>query len=328
MSDLPLISVIVPVHNVSEYIVRCAESLMQQTMSSGIEYIFVDDVSTDNSRLLLENVLSKYPGKDVQILTHEKNMGLPASRRTGLAVAKGKYIYNCDSDDWVEPDILELLYNAASGNDADIAYCDFYLTFGESERYMENPDYATADEMLRKGFLGGAAKWNVWNKLFRRELYDGIQFPVEHFKGGEDMIVIEMMAKAHKVAYVNKALYHYVKTNAGAISEGFSQQRLIDIRYNADKAISALADYTNGNIDTEIAFFKLNVKLPFIISDSRDKHNVWKKWYPEANKYIMKNHFLPFRTRFVQWMAWKGQWWYVRMYYRFIAKFVYGVIYR
>lgn len=321
------ISVVIPMYKVERFIERCARSLMTQTFED-VEFIFVDDASPDGSRKILESVLADYPERDVKILTHEVNRGLPASRCTGVGAARGEYVYNCDSDDWVEPDMLESMYRAAQENDADFVYCDFYLTFESNERYMHNPKYDSPDVMLREGFLRGATKYNVWNKLIRRRLYDGIEFPVNNFKGGEDMIVIEMLAKAKGVAYVPKALYHYVKTNSGAISEGFSQQRLTDIRHNADHAVKALEENYPDDLAEDIACFKLNVKLPFILSDSREKYRIWTEWYPESNQFIMRNKIQPLRNRILQWMASKGQWWYVRAYYGILFKFVYGVIYK
>jgi len=327
MEAHPKISVISPVFGVERFIERSARSLLSQTFGDA-EFIFVDDASTDGSRAILESVIADFPERNVRILTHETNMGLPASRRTGVLAAAGDFIYNCDSDDWVEPDILEQMYAAAMAVDADFVYCDFYLTFDKDERYMGNPTYETPDQMLRKGFLGGGAKYNVWNKLIKRTLYEGIEFPVDHFKGGEDMIVIEMLAKASRVAHVPKALYHYVKTNASAISEGFSERRLVDIRYNADHAMNALTASYPADLSDEIAWFKLNVKLPFLLSDSAQKHAVWTEWYPEADDHIMSNPTQPLRNRILQWMAWKGQWWYVKAYYSLVYKFIYGVIYR
>lgn len=176
---------------------------MKQTLGD-VEFIFVDDASPDDSVAKLEGVLARYPSRRCSILHHEANSGLPSSRRTGMGAATGEYVYNCDSDDWVEPDMLESMYRAAQENDADFVYCDFYLSFESNERYMHNPKYDSPDVMLREGFLRGATKYNVWNKLIRRSLYDGIEFPVEHFKGGEDMIMIEILAKARSVAYVPK----------------------------------------------------------------------------------------------------------------------------
>lgn len=108
------VSVIIPVYNVGKFIERCARSLMEQTMDN-VEYIFVDDASPDNSIQILQKVLADYPNRrdNVRILTHAENKGLPAARNTGLAVATGEYIFHCDSDDFVEPDMLEQLYGKA-----------------------------------------------------------------------------------------------------------------------------------------------------------------------------------------------------------------------
>lgn len=326
MGNNPAISVIVPVYKVSQYIERCAEALMRQTFTD-VEFIFVDDASPDDSRSKLEKVLARYPERNVRILTHDRNRGLPSARKTGFEASCGRFIYNCDGDDWAETAILEKMYSAAVQNDADFVYCDFFLTFGGNERYMHNPAYSTPDEMLRKGFLAGDCKYNYWNKLVRRELYDGVEFPVNHFKGGEDMVMIGILSRARRIAYVPEALYHYVKTNSGAISENFSQQRLDSIRYNCAHAIEELESYP-GNLTTEIALFKLNVKLPFLLSSDRKKYAIWKEWFPEANEFIFSNTELPLRTKLLQWFAAHDLWLFVRAYYVFVFKFLYGVIYR
>lgn len=323
----PAISVITPIYNVRPFVAKCAESLLNQTFND-VEYIFVDDASTDGSIQILNGILSRYPERDVKIICHEKNQGLPASRRTGLAAASGDYILNCDGDDWVDTTMLEKLYSAVMSNNADYAYCDFYLSYEHTERYQKSPQFATPLDALKIGYLGGRAKYNVWNKLIKRSLYDGVEFPVEHRKGGEDMIMFDVLSKAKSVAYVPEALYHYVKYNENAISERFSEQRLIDIRYNADQAIAAVIKNCPVDLSKEIAFFKLNVKLPFLITDNPEKWRIWKEWYPEANEFIMANHYLPFRTRLLQWFASKNFWWLVRVYYLLFYRMLYNLLYR
>ena len=323
----PVISVITPVYNVKQFISKCVESLMSQTFED-VEYIFVNDASSDGSIDILKSIVEKYPSKNVRILNHPENRGLPASRKTGYEASTGKYIFNCDGDDWVEPTLLEKLYAAVAADDIDYAYCDFYLSYEQTERYMKCPSFSTPDEALRIGYLSGTAKYNVWNKLIKRELYDGVVFPVDHRKGGEDMIMLGILSKAKSISYVSEALYHYVKTNSSAISEAFSQQRLVDIRYNADAAISVLRNQYNSNLETEIAFFKLNVKLPFIISDDPVRHQVWNEWYPEANKYALQNKHQSFKNRIVQWLAAKGQFWAVKLYFKIVYKVIYKAIYK
>ena len=122
------VSVIIPIYKVRNFIERCACSLFEQTLQD-IEYIFVDDASPDDSIDILKSCVERYPERasHVHILVHEHNQGLPAARNTGLPVATGEYIFHCDSDDFVEKDMLEIMYKVATEEDADMVYCDFYL---------------------------------------------------------------------------------------------------------------------------------------------------------------------------------------------------------
>ena len=322
------ISVIIPIYNVSRFIERCAESLMKQTLDE-VEYIFVNDATPDNSMMLLRSVLERYPNRasQIKIVEHEQNKGLPAARNTGLAVATGEYLFHCDSDDFVECDMLELLYNAAKKNDADFVWCDWFLSYDNNERYMKQPSYETPMDAL-KAMLGGAMKYNVWNKLVKRNLYveNDVLFPSGHSMG-EDMTMIRLAACAQKVAYVDKALYHYVRSNSEAMTQSYSECHLVDVHYNVDETMAFLA---KKGLDTEkeMLFFKLNVKLPFLVTDSWDSYHRWNEWYPEANAYISVNKNMPWRTRFLQQMAAKKFYVGVWLYYQVIYRFLYTILYK
>lgn len=301
---------------------------MEQTLTD-VEYIFVDDATPDDSIKVLQEVINRYPNRKGQcrILQHKQNLGLPAARNTGLAVAQGEYIFHCDSDDFVEPDMLEQLYRKATETDADIVWCDWWLSFAKNERYMKQPEYLTAIEAL-KGMLSGVMKFNVWNKLIRRTLYEenGITFPAGYGMG-EDMTIMRLFARASKVAYLPKAFYHYVQQNSGAFCKTFSQKHLSDVQHNAFVVTEDLKNLFGNALDMELAFFKLDVKFPFLISDDLAKYKLWKEWYPEANKYIMCNKRLSLRSRCVQWLAWKNQFWAVWLYYKLVYRVMYGIIY-
>ena len=324
------VSVIIPVYNVAAFISCNVRSLLSQTLKE-VEYIFVDDATPDDSIDILYDNLENFPNRkdSVKVIHHQENKGLPAARNTGLALAQGEYVYHCDSDDWVEPEMLENMYVAARAADADIVYCDFFLSFEKNERYMSNPNFDTAEDMLKKGFLSGTMKYNVWNKLVRRSLYveNGIVFPEGHSMG-EDMTMIQLAAVADKVVYVPHAFYHYVKLNDNAYSNTFSQKKLDDIRFNVDRTVSFLEDKFGESLEKEISLFKLSIKLPFLMTGDKDMFKLWGEWYPEADKYADANTDLPKRTRLLQHMAAKGQWWYVKAYYTLIYKFIYGIIYK
>lgn len=323
------VSVVVPIYKVEQFIGRCVKSLLEQTLCE-VEYIFVDDASPDRSIEILQDVIAQYPNRqpDIKLITHKQNQGLPAARNTGLAVASGEYIFHCDSDDYMELDMLESLYNKAKKCDADVVWCDFFLSFEKSERYMKQPEYATSLDAL-KAMLSGAMKYNVWNKLVKRSLYVGnkISFPTGYGMG-EDMTMMMLFAKAHRVAYVPCAYYHYIKLNTGAFSQTYSDKHLIELKYNVRRIVDYMREHFGGQLDRELSFFKLDVKFPFLITDDSRKYRLWQEWYPEANQYIGENKKVSIRSRALQWFASKGQFWIVKLYYLLVNKLIYGVIYK
>lgn len=322
------VSVIIPVYNVGKFIERCVRSLMEQTIDN-VEYIFVDDASPDNSIQILQKVLADYPNRrdNVRILTHAENKGLPAARNTGLAVAQGKYIFHCDSDDFVEPDMLEQLYGKAIECDADIVWCDWYLTFENSERYMTQPAYDTPLEAL-KAMLSGVMKYNVWNKLVRRSIYveNKIEFPAGYGMG-EDMTIMLLFAYAERISYLPHAFYHYVKLNTNAFSQTYSKRHLQELQHNVATITDKLETLFGNTLEQEISFLKLEAKFPFLFSNDRKKRKLWQEWYPEANRFILQNHNISMRSRLIQWCAWKNLNFIVSIYRWLLNRIVYGIIY-
>lgn len=326
---LPKVSVIIPVYGVERFIGRCAETLMQQTLQD-VEYIFVDDATPDRSMEVLAKVLAKYPQRAAQVrtLAHSTNKGLPAARNTGLTAASGEYVFHCDSDDYIEPDMLELLYTKATEADADMVWCDWFLSFEKNERYMSQPDYATPMEAL-KGMLGGRMKYNVWNKLVRRSLYTdhAITFPDGHGMG-EDMTMMMLAACAKRVAYVPRALYHYVRLNSEAFTSTMNKKKLPDIQYNVERTGRFLTEMLGDEIVSSLNYFKLNVKFPWLIGPNTEMFRLWRTTFTEADRYIGNNPYMSFRNKALQWAALYQLDFILKAYYYIVYKFIYGIIYR
>ena len=114
MSDVK-VSVIVPVYKVEQYIEKCVRSLMEQTMKEGIEFIFINDCTPDDSMQILESVVGEYPDRADQVViwNNSSNVGVSESRRKGIELAKGEYIGWCDSDDWCEKEMFEKMCKVA-----------------------------------------------------------------------------------------------------------------------------------------------------------------------------------------------------------------------
>jgi len=320
------VSVIVPFYNIAGFVGRCIESLMAQTLKE-VEFIIVDDASTDGSLEVVNRIVAGYPDRkeDICILSHVHNLGLPAARNTGLAHATGEYIFHCDGDDWVETDMLEKLYRSAESADADFVWCDWLLSFEENERYMPQPDYHTGKEAV-EGMLRGTMKYNVWNKLCKRCLYDGLLFPSGRSMG-EDMTMIKIASKAKITGHVADALYHYRRTNAEALTQNYSSQKLEELKENTLDTVSFLTHYSEV-LDVDIKRFLLNVKLPFLFTGKTEDIKRWRKWFWDADCEILGNKYQSLRVRLLQWCASKGLTSINMLYYHLVQSVIYGKIYR
>ena len=207
---MPKVSVIIPIYGVEKYIERCARSLFEQALDD-MEFIFVDDCTTDKSISILENVINDYPNRVAQtrICHHEKNMGLPIARQTGIKEASGDFIAHCDSDDWVDINMYKDMYDIAKSLDSDCVICDAYKHDGEKISSVIKGCFSTEKNKLQKDLLFQNVGWAVWNKLFKRDLYDRLVFsPKENM--GEDMVLtMQLITYSNKIAYLEKSYYYY-----------------------------------------------------------------------------------------------------------------------
>lgn len=218
MISNPAISVIIPVFNVETYIERCVASIAAQSFRD-FEVIFVDDCSPDRSMEVLYAALDRFHIDRVKFIAHDKNMGLAVSRVDGLNASKGSYIIQVDSDDYVHPQYLEKLYEAALSQDADMVICDFY-EFDDNEIIEKKQYIPKGRSELVYGFLSGEVFNSVWTKLVKKSLlYDNEIFQIPGLNYLEDKSVAFRMAFfATKVVHVKEPLYYYNISNPNAIT--------------------------------------------------------------------------------------------------------------
>lgn len=157
-----IISVIIPVYNVEDYLPRCLESVINNTYKD-LQIICINDGSTDNS---LE-ILNKYAYKDKRIIViDQKNSGVSSARNVGLSYADGQYIAFVDSDDWIHDRFFEFLHKAITINDSDLAVCSFIRATSEHTSFG-TPMFKTSDMTISQFTNRYDAKSYVWNKLFK-----------------------------------------------------------------------------------------------------------------------------------------------------------------
>lgn len=211
------ISVIIPVYNVEKYLRRCVESLQKQTWKN-VEIILVDDGSKDRSGALCDELANE----DSRIkVIHQKNLGASLARRNGIAAAKGEYLAFVDSDDYVEPQYLQAMYDALIRENADVASCGFVMhKEGENVPAVETIHYVSLrqDEVMERFFR--YQFWGFWGGLYKRDAFEELYFPEATVN--EDYVVkLQLFQKIEKMAYVLVPLYHYI-----AHEDSLSHQKL------------------------------------------------------------------------------------------------------
>lgn len=324
------ISVIIPCYGVEMFIEKCSDSLMRQTLTD-IEWIFVNDFCMDNSMSVLESVLSRYPEhrKQIRVIHHDKNRGLPAARNTGLYIAQGEYVFHCDGDDWVHPTMLEALYIQAVKTNADIVWCDYLESYKEHDFYKKEPKYNETC-LAVKAMLSGTMKYNVWNKLVRRKLYidNNITFP-EGRAMGEDLTMIKLFSVANKISYLPKAFYHYVRWNTTAMTQTWNEDKIADLRANVKGLEDFLQLHNPNQYDVDLDYLKLWLKFQFLLSDgSHGMYKQWNNWYPNSNKSIDTLPNANGRLKLLMKMASRQQWWFVWLHYWIVYRGYYFFRYR
>ena len=273
-----LVSIIIPVYNVKKYLRQCLESVVQQSFSN-IEILLIDDGSTDGS----ESICEQYASKDRRIvLFHTENRGLAAVRNYGLDHATGDFIAFIDSDDWFELNTIEILIKYALQYDADIVACRCYKEFVDkaiSSRKLDDFAVFTNEKALCELICFNNIGQGVWNKLYRRELFEDLRFPVGRLY--EDVfLTYRLIANARKIVWLPNMLYHW-RMRAKSITHLITLKNYVDrwtAYYNVYEALSNKGElYRKKLISMCISIsgrLWLNYSLLSKVADPLDIENV------------------------------------------------------
>lgn len=210
---MPKISIITCVYNTEKYLPRCLNSIKSQTFSD-FEVLLMDDGSTDGST----EICDTYAKMDSRFrVFHNENHGVAWERQLGLNLSGGVYSIHIDSDDWVEPTMLEKLYNKAIEANADVVICDYYEdTNGVTKYVRQCPKSLESSEIASEMFA--KIQGFLWNKLVRRSCYKRWNIHIPGIELCEDLYVsLSFMIHGAKVAYLPEAFYHYFR-NINSVS--------------------------------------------------------------------------------------------------------------
>ena len=246
------ISLIIPVYNVEKYLARCLDSVINQTFKD-LEIICIDDGSTDNSSDILQN----YALKDERIVViRQANAGLSAVRNVGISRAKGEYICFIDSDDWIDFDFCEKLYNSAEKHSADIAVAGIIRVNGRRKKYFLRFEKETVSRNLQEKFelCNVPERSYVWNKLYRLDKLRESRLKFLEGRVFEDIIFTpQVLYSLDRLVTVPGTFYYYRK-NPNSIVMTKTDSNKKDRAFSFEEAEKFLK---NHNINPELYETKL-----------------------------------------------------------------------
>ena len=297
---MPKVSVIVPVYNVSAYIEKCCRSLFAQTLDD-IELIFVNDCTPDDSVEKIINTLELFPNRQGQtrIVTMPSNGGQAAVRRQGAILAKGDYIIHCDSDDWVDLDLYETLYDKAVAENADIVVCDeiYEETRGPVTHIV--PQLPDCCRDVVRDFYKQPIGMFCHNKLVRRSLYvDNDVWPWDGLNMWEDNgLMTRLFFFGGKLSQIHTSYYHYNRTNMNAMTAGYGikqVQQMIGVANNLTHFFIDQGCFEEYKKTVYAFQFLAKINL---VTDSFTNLKLFYSLFPECNKIAKELNPSAFSTK-------------------------------
>ncbi len=227
-----MISVIVPVYNVENYLERCIRSIINQTFKD-MEIFLIDDGSTDKSG----DICDYYSKVDPRInIIHKKNEGLAATRNLGIEISKGEYLIFIDSDDFINKDMIMCLYKKSKKYNADIVSCQYRKVL-ENEIIDENQSIESNDRLFTnieaiEEYLENKNECEkifhtvIWNKLYNKRIFKNIRFPSgKLYEDG--YVTYKLLYLANKVVSIDEVYYYYYHRLGSIMNRGFTEKELL-----------------------------------------------------------------------------------------------------
>ncbi len=226
-TTIPKVSIIVPVYNVSPYLEKCLDSIINQTLKE-IEIIIVNDCSEDPQD---DGICQHYANNDDRInyTKHSQNLGLGGARNTGISLASAPYIGFVDSDDYIDPELFEVAYNEAFRGGIDIVIFGYSLVYeNNDESNIKIPCGSTEGDLFERFLQENVPNPAAWNKLWKRSLFidNNIQFP-RHIYFEDMPVTAKCLYYAKSIKYLDRAFYYYLQRESSII-RSFSKKHIDD----------------------------------------------------------------------------------------------------
>lgn len=225
------ISIIIPVYNVGNYLIRCVESLVS---SSNIEILLIDDCSTDNSKEIAIHLEKKY--SFVKLIALDKNQGVSNARNVGIKNAKGKYIMFSDADDWYEPNAVERLLEVANNKNADFITANYYISYENKKVKVDTSSYFSKDKITKEEIISYMTLTSC-SKLMKKKLFTDnfIEYPTNVIRCEELQVIPVLAYLANNPVAIDDTLYNYYQRENSASNKKEKDISFYDKTFNQFK---------------------------------------------------------------------------------------------
>lgn len=230
----PLISVIVPIYNVEKYLEKCIESIVNQSYKN-LEIILINDGSPDSSKEICE----KYRQIDSRIvLINKKNGGLSSARNAGLKNATGEIIVCVDSDDWINKDMIQVMYQNLEKYNADLSVCNFEIkdASGKSDikKFTEQIEILNKEQAMQYAILPEKFYGFAWNKMYRRSILKDMLYDESIRKGEDSPFTCQYISRCEKIVYQDIPLYYYRQDTVSISRSKFNEGKMTVLKAYSD----------------------------------------------------------------------------------------------
>ncbi len=265
-----MVSILVPVYNSEKYLRQCLGSIVNQTYKD-LQVVIVDDGSIDNSLSICREYADKYEFIEVY---HQGNAGVASARNALLDKAKGDYTIFIDSDDWIEPDMIEGLLHYIAEYDLDIVICGSVSEYNDSATAVDtsycSPLIDNREEAVKKFILHKELNGSLWNKLVKTSLFHNLRFAKDIWYGEDALMMWQVLQRVNRIGSMPTPYYHYRMNDASISHQTFGPQKMSGHQVWATIYADTCRDWPE---------YKRVARAAFAISD------MWLLFYAALDKY-------------------------------------------
>ena len=304
----PRVSIIIPVYKVEKYLEKCIESILKQSYQD-LEVILIDDGSPDECGKICDS----YAERDKRIhVIHKENGGVARARNDGLNIATGDYISFIDSDDWIAEDAYERMVRCIRQYKADcvIGGCVTVKEKGGELKFPKNrfsyrEECVPAEDVMKNLLLHASA---VWNRLFRKEVFEELRFPVNRVNDDEVM-ALHAYAKCKKIVFLNRPTYYY-RIRENSITTSSFSIRNMDYYYNSldnaefiAKEFPQLHLYAEFKVEKALLYCYINSRKLPDTKEAKIAKNFLRSGLKKTWKKALKNPYLGIQYKVLMWLC-------------------------